>query len=139
MVTAWVMDRIHDVAGELDGISPFLSTRVFEDFAPAGYSVYPFLIVQCQQPPRDIRGVGVARVMVDTLFVVKAVAQVLSYGPLAPIAKVLDSALTVEVADPVGDGAVITSVRNEQFSMVEVDNGKQYRHFGGVYKIQAQG
>lgn len=116
-----------------------LSTRVFEDFAPQGYATYPFIIVQCQTPPRDIRGVGVSRVMVDTLFIVKAVAQVDSYAPLAPIVRVFDTALTSPTGGAVADGFVFTSVREEQFAMVEIDSGKQYRHFGGLYTIQAQG
>jgi hypothetical protein len=139
LVTAWVQERVQSVADDLELISPGLSDRVFEDFAPQGFAVYPFIIVQCQSPPRDVRGVGVSRVMVDTLYIVKAVAQVDSYAPLAPIASVIERALTSPTGGPVADGEVFTSVREEQFAMVEIEAGKQYRHFGGLFKIQAQG
>lgn len=139
LVTAWVGAQLELNAAALNGIHAGLSTRIFEDFAPQGFAVYPFIIIQCQSPPRDVRGVGVSRVMVDTLFIVKAVAQVDSYTPLAPIARVFDSALTSPAGGSVGDGQVFTCVREEQFAMVEIESGKQYRHFGGLFKIQAQG
>lgn len=137
MVMQWVLDQIAGQSLALEEISPGLSLRVFEDFAPEG-TAYPFIIAQCQIPPRDVRGVGVSRVLVDTLFVVKAVAQVTSYGPLAPVAAVIDIAMTSSAGAPVEDGAVFASVRDEQFALVEVENGVQYRHFGGQYKIQAR-
>ena len=139
MVTEWVKTRLALYAADLDAIAVNLSQRVFEDFAPTGFSTYPFIIVQCQSPPRDVRGVGVSRVMVDTLYIVKAVAQVDSYAPLAPVARVIEAALTSPTGGPIGTGDVFTSVREEQFALVEIDAGKQYRHFGGLFKIQAQG
>ena len=137
MVSLWVAGQLAAQATDLDAISAGLSGRIFEDFAPEG-TPYPFIIFQCQSPPRDIRGVGVSRVMVDTLYIVKAVAQVSSYAPLAPVAKVIDAAVTSAQGSPVADGNVFSSVRDSQFAMVEIDSGKQYRHFGGQYKIQAQ-
>lgn len=145
MVSAWVEAQIKSptVAAELEALvisglpMTGLSARVFEDFAPEG-TPYPFIIFQCQSPPRDVRGVGTTRVMVDTLYVVKTVAQVMSYAPLAPVAKVLDNAITTSVGGPVADGLVFTAVREEQFALNEIDSGKQYRHFGGVYRIHAQ-
>lgn len=139
LVTQWVLDQLASASADLDEIDDGLSLRVFEDFAPQGFSTYPFIIVQCQSPPRDVRGVGVSRVMVDTIYVVKAVAQVNSYAPLAPVARVIDQAMTTSVGGSLLGGNVFTSVRNDQFSLIEIDNGKQYRHFGGEYRIQAQG
>ena len=99
----------------------------------------PYIVWQCQSPPRDVRGVGTFRVMVDTLYVVKAVSQGTSYAPLAPVAAAIDRALTNPVGDSVEDGLVLTSVRNDQFSMREVAEGTEFRHLGGEYRIQAQG
>lgn len=137
LVSLWVAGRLATKAAALNAISLGLSGRIYEDFAPED-AAYPFIIFQCQSPPRDIRGVGVTRVMVDTLYIVKAVAQVLSYAPLAPVAAVIDEAMTAASGSPVSDGNVFASVRQEQFAMVEIDSGKQYRHFGGQYQIQAQ-
>ena len=138
MCDAWVKARIATVASQLDTISTGLSTRVYLDYAPKD-AKYPFIIFQCQDPPRDVRGVGVSRVMVDTLYVVKAVAQVDSYAPLAPIASLIDQAMTSAQGGSVGDGHVFAAVRDTAFSLVEVEAGTQYRHLGGQYKMQAQG
>ena len=139
LVTTWIRGRLASVSADLEAINTGMPDRVFEDFAPYNYAVYPFIIIQCQSPPRAIRGVGVSTVMVDTLYVVKAVAQVDSYGPLAPVASVIKRALTTPTGGLVADGNVFTSIHEEQFALVEIDGGKQYRHFGGLFKIQAQG
>ena len=134
----YVEQRLATVAADLDLIATDLSQRIYEDVAPADAS-YPFIVWQCQSPPRDVRGVGTFRVMVDTLYVVKAVTQASSYAPLAPIAKVIDSAMTNAEGSVVSDGLVFTSVRDDQFSMREISEGTQFRHLGGEYRIQAQG
>lgn len=140
MVDLWVESRFADplIAADLEAIATGLSERLFPDFAPKG-TPYPFIIYQCQDAPRVIRGVGTFAVMVDTLYVVKAVSQVDSYAPLAPIARVIDAAMTSSTGSAVEDGFVLTSVRDRQFALVEVDQGTQFRHFGGEYSIQAQG
>ena len=138
LIDAWVQARLASFAIELDEEDAGLSTRVYPDFALPG-AQYPFIIFQCQSPPRDVRGVGVTRVMVDTLYVVKAVAQVDSYAPLQGIAHIIDKALTSPEGSVVDDGLVFTSVREEGFNLVEVEQGTQFRHLGGQFKIQAQG
>jgi hypothetical protein len=137
LVDLWVKAQLDARAAEFNAVAAGLSTRIFLDYAPEG-TPYPFVIYQCQSPPRDVRGVGLSRVLIDTLYVVKAVSQVDSYAPLAPIAKVIDAAMTSAAGSAVEDGLVLTSVRQDQFSMVERDQGTQFRHFGGEYKIQAQ-
>ena len=124
-------------AADLEAINTGLSQRVYEGVAPDG-TPYPFVIYQCLTPPRDIRGVGTFRQMVDTLYLVKAVAQGSSYAPLAPVARVLDAAMTAPEGVVVDGGAVFTSVREQQHSRVTVEQGTQFRHFGGEYKMQAQ-
>ena len=137
MVDLWVEAQIVAQAEALDAINPGLSGRIFSVVAPQG-TPYPFIVYQCQSPPRDVRGVGVYRVMIDPLYVVKVVAQVMSYDPLAPVARVLDIALTSASGSAVADGRILASVRNAGFHMVEIEAGTQYRHLGGEYRIQAQ-
>lgn len=137
LVNAWVESRLQAYAEELDSEAADLSKRVFDQFAPPS-TLYPFIIYQAQIPPRDIRGVGVTRVMVDTLYLVKAVAQVNSYADLGGLASIIDRAMTSAEGGAVQDGHVFACVRQEQFALTEVDAGKQYRHLGGAYKIQAQ-
>lgn len=140
MVTKWVIDRLKGApyTASFEAVVAGLGTRIYEDLAPEG-TTYPFIVVQCQSPPRDIRGVGETRVMVDTLFLVKAVSQGTSYDPLTPIVKVIDTAMTSPQGGTVGaDGLVFTSIREDQFSLTTVEAGTQFRHLGGEYRIQAQ-
>lgn len=138
LVELWVKDRIATVADRLEEIALGLSARVYSEAAPKD-AEFPVIIFQCQDPPRDVRGVGTFTVMVDTLYLVKAVAQVDDYAELAPIASALNDALTTPTGGSIGTGTVLTSVREEQFSMPEFDEGEQWRHLGGMYRIQAQG
>lgn len=138
LVDQWVEGQLLAAAADFDAIEPGLSQRIYLDSAPFD-ALYPFVIYQCSSPPRDVRGVGVSRVLVDTLYIVKAVAQVQTYVPLAPIASVIDAAMTSPAGSSLLGGAVFASVRDDQFAMVEIDSGTQYRHFGGQYRIQAQG
>lgn len=139
MIDQWIEGRLADPAtvALLEQISVGLGSRVFNAYAPNG-TPYPFIVYQCQSPVRDVRGVGVARVMVDTLYIVKAVSQVVSYSPLAPVARVIDAAMTSPDTSTATDGLVLVSVRSEQFSLTEVAAGKQVRNLGGMYHIQAQ-
>jgi hypothetical protein len=138
MCNAWIEAQLALQATALNAISTGLSGRIYPDMAPEATD-WPCIIYQCQDKPRDIRGVGTFTIMVDTLYLVKAVARTDTYAPLAPIAKVIHTALTQEVGGSVDDGEVLTSVRDNAFSMIEVDKGTQFRHLGGLYKIHAQG
>jgi hypothetical protein len=133
----FVIGRLAAFETEFEAIDAGLSDRIFQDFAPVDTEM-PYIIYQCQDPPRDVRGVGPVRVMVDTLYIVKAVAQVATYAPLAPVAKVIDAAMTVADVTPVDDGYALASIRNGQFSLTEIDSGKKFCHLGGEYRIQAQ-
>jgi hypothetical protein len=135
VVDAWVKATL--VAhGGLNTAYPGLTTRIFDRFAPTG-TAYPYIVFQDQSPVRDIIGVGPARVLVETLYVVKAIAQCVTYAPLREPAHEIDLAMTVPNGSALPDGALITSIRQEGFSLVEVENEVQYRHLGGVYRIQA--
>lgn len=137
MVDKWVEARIATLAVDLDAISAGLSGRVYLDAAPRD-AEWPVIVYQCQDPPRDVRGVGLVTVMVDTLYLVKAIAQA-GNDVLAPIVSTLHRAMTTATGSAVDDGAVLTSVRNEQFSMTDMTEGATFRHLGGIYRIQAQG
>lgn len=138
VVEKWIKERLATKSADFEALSFGLSQRVFDSLADDD-AEYPYIIYQCQVPPRDILGVGTFRVMVDTMYIVKAVAQVSSYDPLAPIASVIDSALTSAEGSGVSGGVVFTSVRDKAHSVIEMIEGKQVRNLGGEYAIKAQG
>lgn len=136
LVDRWVETTLK--AAGLDLISAGLTGRIYNEFAPRD-AKYPFIIYQAQSPARDIRGVGAARVMVETIYIVKAVAQTNWYMDLAPIAAEIDRVMTSPNGVAItGEGFIFTSIRQGQFRLVEVEDGQQFRHFGGEYQIHAQ-
>lgn len=137
MIEEWIKTRLAAQASALETISTGLSTRVRNGFGSPS-DKFPFIVYQCQVPPKDVRGVGPVRVMVDTLFIVKAIGQCDDYLPLTPVARVIDTALTAPDTVAVTDGFILCSTREDGFSMVEIDSGKQFRHLGGQFKILAQ-
>lgn len=139
MVDAWVESKLTTtpVSTALNTISTGLSSRVFGYYAPPG-TAYPFIIYQAQTPPSMLRGVGGSEILVTTLYVVKAVAAQSSFSNLATIANAIHTALHVPAGAVPTGGIVVASVYEEQFSLVEVENNEQYRHFGGVFRIQAK-
>jgi hypothetical protein len=138
MVDAWV-DGVLKGNTAFNAISPNLATRVFPQVAPDGTG-YPFIVYQAQTPPHDVRGVGPNRVMVDTLYIVKAVAQVASYDALADVAHQIDVVMTAAEPQAItgGLGTILCSVREDGFSLTESASGTLYRHLGGQYRILAQ-
>lgn len=132
IVDAWVAARLAATVA----VTNLVSTRIYNSFAPLD-AEYPFIIFQ-QQTLRDVRGVGSDRIMVDTLYVVKGISQGTDFAQLGTLAAAIDSALNVPPGGAVTGGHVMASVREEPFALTEVEDGKQFRHMGGIYRIYAQ-
>lgn len=133
VVEAWIKARLLAASGVTS-----ITNRVFIEEAPAD-TQYPFIIIT-NQSAQDVRGVGTARVMTDTLYVVKAVYQGADFSQGRTLAKEIDNALTAAGSEAVaGGGTMLACVREEPFRLAENDAGKQYRHIGGIYRIHAQG
>lgn len=132
IVDTWVMDTL--LANT--ALGAMVNGNIFNFFAPP-QTLFPYIVFQ-QQSMRDVRGVGPARIMVDTLYVVRGVGQGSDFATLAAVAREIDLSLSTPVGGAVLGGAVFNSVREEPFTLVEVEDGKQFRHLGGSYRIHAQ-
>src|SRR4051794_2687949 len=97
---------------DFNDISAGLSNRIYNRLAPTGVA-YPYIIFQSQSSPAVVRGVGDAEVMVDTMYIVKGVAQAKTFESLAPVASAIRTALTWPNGDLVLGGSIFTS-RYEQ-------------------------
>lgn len=113
-----------------------VSARIYGYVAPLG-TAFPLVIFQTQGG-LDVRGVGPTRIMSDLTVVVKAIDRAEGFGTLATIAARIDALLQGASGAATG-GLVISCVREQPFSLVEVIDGAQYRHLGGIYRIAAQG
>lgn len=112
---------------------------VHEDVAPDDAGD-PHIVFACLAP-NDVRtGAGAYQVMTTGLWLVRAVTEGESYrGDLATLATRIDVLLDRKAA-PVTGGAVLSCVRERPHRMAERDaeTGKQWRHLGGEYRIEAQ-
>lgn len=119
-------------------VTDIVDTRVYYDKMPKD-ALYPSIVIQVQDAD-DLRGVGSVRIWTDTLLVVKAIAQCADDTVLAPVVRAIDGALNVPTGGTVVSpaGQVTASVRERPFKLIEVDQGVEFRHLGGIFRIHAQ-
>lgn len=136
IVTAeiWLYSKLH-------GDSTLLALcpgGVFTWPVPATYSGQ-YVLYQMQSG-MDIRGNGPARIGVNGLWLVRAVAEALSFGGnLQSAANRIDVLLqAASSTSSLSAGVVWACVRVEPFQLVELADGRQFRHLGGIYRIWVQ-
>lgn len=89
------------------------------------------------QSSRDVKGVGGAQISTDNLYMVKGVAQTSSWNDLNPIAERINYLINRPGSTMTGAQGSLTCVREFILQEPEVEDGVQYRHLGGVYRIRA--
>jgi hypothetical protein len=89
------------------------------------------------QSSRDVSAVGGIRISTDNLYLVKAVGQTSTWDDLKPIASRIDYLIHRPGSVMVEGTGSLTCTRERVHQMAEVDEGLQYRHLGGVYRIRA--
>lgn len=115
-------------------------TGVYDRVAPAG-AVFPYLIFQNQTDPQDMMVVGSQRIWSDITYVVKVIGRVDTYSTFLDAMARIDAVLHRNHNSPVinGNGSlIIDCVRTQQFAYVELVDGDQIRHMGGVFTINVQ-
>lgn len=119
-------------------ISALIGTRIYEGPAPQT-TAYPFIRYD-QQSTLDVRGATEAtRIMVNELWLIRAVAETESYqGNLATLADRIDALFQNTNGSATG-AVVFNSAREFAMRMPEDEQGISYRHLGGIYRIYAQG
>lgn len=113
-----------------------ITTDIYQDRAPV-VAAYPFIVIQSQQAT-DVMGVGTARIITDSIYIVKSIAQSETYTPLIPLAKAIDLALH-GVTGTLSGGSIFACIREESFRFSETEDGDHFKHLGGIYKLQLQG
>jgi hypothetical protein len=113
-----------DVAGD----------RIHSGSAPAG-TAQPYVVIQVQSSGNDLYTVGAYRVWADPLFIVKAVAKTGSWSTLTATADAIDAALH-DKEGTVSGGTIYECIRERPFSLIENDEGVEYRHLGGFYRVR---
>lgn len=132
---ARAMEWIYDTLSADVTLAGLVSTRIYDGLAPQG-SAFPFVAFN-HQGGADLRGVGTERVFNNSLYQVKAVTKGGSYVSGAAIADRIDTLLHGQNGTT-SDGVIIGCVRDQALMLIEQQNGVEYRHIGGIYRIYAQ-
>ncbi|HEV8639448.1 MAG TPA: hypothetical protein VG370_35005 [Chloroflexota bacterium] len=109
--------------------------RIYQGVAPEGAAL-PFVVFQ-MLAGTDLAQLGAFRVWANLLYLIKATGQGSSFAALAPLADAIDARLH-RASGTTADGRVLTCVREEAHTMVEVTDGRQWRHAGGVFRLLVQ-
>jgi hypothetical protein len=126
----WLYGRLAGDAELMSGV-----TGVFADVAPEG-TAFPFVVFSFQSG-RDTVGLGGTRIFTGATYQVKVISDKPSYGAIKALANRIDAVLH-QASGAVADGTVISSVREEPVRYTETTAGKQFRHLGGLYRLQVQ-
>lgn len=129
---SWLYSKLH-------GDSTLLA------LVPGGVYTWPvpanvagaFVLYQLQSGV-DIRGVGPARIGVNGLWLVRAVAETNSFGGNLLAAADRIDVLLQAASGTVTAGVIWACVREEPFQLVELADGRQWRHLGGSYRLWVQ-
>lgn len=129
---AWLYELL-SADPELAGM---VENRIFAYVAPA-LAVYP-LVIFAFQGGSDVYASGKARVMSHLEYQVKAVCEGATYTGIVAIADRLD-ALLHGASGATATVRVMSCIRQAPLAYPEItDDGMQYRHLGGIYRLQVQ-
>lgn len=113
-----------------------VGTRTYNTRRPPE-SALPCVIWQLQSGD-DVILLGAVRLWSNLRYLVRGIGETGSYGgDLQAIADRIDALLHGASGSNV-DGTVWTCVRAAPFQMIETVAGREYRHLGGIYRIQAR-
>jgi hypothetical protein len=127
---------VKSVCTTTPAITGIVGDRSYLDLAPPD-AQYPFIVYQLQSAT-DLYGVGAQRIWSDNEVLIRGVARVDTYEPLAPLAQQIDAAFDAMTVSTTG-GQVLIARRIRQYASVEEYEDGPIRHLGGLYRIFAQG
>lgn len=116
-------------------LTGLVSTRIYDGLAPQGGAL-PYVVYN-HMGGADLLGIGAIRVFANGLYQVKAVCKGNSYAPAKAIADQVDELLH-GASGATTDGVVLACVREQPLALIEQQDGIEYRHVGGIYRLFVQ-
>lgn len=119
-------------------LSAIVGSGVYDGVRKAG-SALPCVVFQLQAPGNDFMTMNGVRIWNSSLWLVRGIAEQSSYGgQLLTIAYRIEALLHGQKGSN-SDGVIYTCVRERPFQLREQPKeGTEYRHLGGLYRIQAR-
>lgn len=112
-----------------------VATRIYSDIAPQS-SALPCVVFQ-RQAGHDVRGTGPVRIMSSMLYTIRVIDETGSFTTIEAPADRIDAVLHAS-SGTVAGGTVVACTRESPFSMVESNDGRTFRHLGGIYRLYVQ-
>lgn len=109
--------------------------RIYSHVVPASAAL-PSVIYQ-MQAAEDLMVINGRRVWADLVYVVQVVALAGAWEDVDAVADWMDAALHNGRGSYDG-GMVYACTRERPFAFVEHDGDMQYRHLGGIYRLQVR-
>lgn len=113
-------------------LTALVSTRIYGYVAPQNTTGN--MVVYNWMGGSDLVAVGGYRALVNGLWQVKAITRSDSFAQAKAIMDLVDSLIHRKTGST-SDSLVLSCVRESPVQYVEVTNGIQYRHLGGLYRI----
>lgn len=115
-------------------LTAIVSTRVYDTLAVES-ATFPYVVFR-YQGGSDVRTNGAGRIMVSSVYQVKVIGKGVPFSSLTAAASRIDALLNAKYGAN-SDGQV-WAVREQPIKYLELDNGVQYRHLGGLYRVWSQ-
>lgn len=117
-------------------LTAIVGNRIYTELAPQLVD-QPMVIYHQQSPSTDLMEVGQRRVWTQGRWMVKLVGRTQSFVDLYSAFDRIETLLH-RADGVVGSGNVLAVTREQIVKYVELSDGIQWRHFGGIYNIIAQ-
>lgn len=133
---------IRSTLGAASSVTDLVGTRIYSGVAPQK-ATYPLIIFSLLGGGENVHAAGQdRRIKVRLRFRVTAAVEGASEAPADDIADAFDPILVVQLSSVmVGDQeyAVLGCWQEQPLSYPEVDDGKDFRHAGGIYTLDVHG
>lgn len=133
MVEPWIYDRLASDSQilALVGVDSISGTLSATPLTP------PYVTFLMNSTVDVITAAGGDRISTENLYVIKAVAASGSWDDVRAAANRIDALFHLPNTVVTLGGGSLSSIRERVVSYPEIDEGVQYRHLGGIFRIRA--
>lgn len=131
IIETWLWDTLSADATLMGLVDNSLSGTLSSEALTVPYVTF------LMQSSRDVVGNAGQRISTDNLYVVKGVTQSGSWDDGEAIAERIDALLHRPSAVMTSGSGSLTCIREQIVQYPEVQDGIQYRHLGGIFRIRA--
>jgi hypothetical protein len=137
LVEPWIYAKLIADENGSTGVADLIDVDSISGTLSAVPLTPPYVTFLMNSTTDIITGAGGARISVESLYVIKAVAAGGSWDDVVALAERIDALFHLPNTVVTLSGGSLSSIRERVISYPEVDEGVQYRHLGGIFRIRA--